>query len=235
MSNSPQKLGKLRVSHSELNTGRIGLNVVTEKLTAEALYNAGQRCADVASADDADRLPRHVEPDQIIEREITIPRAVIGVVDAAIERHHQRYRMLRDRRRCVSRDAHHGQAKRLGGVQVDIVKSRRPHRDQPRPSPRQLPERGRIQYVGHKRADGRKAGGKGRGICIKRFLEEDQLLSVLGVGLNEMLALEVMSAEERYSHMFGGLLCRRRKSGPSPRRSVEGFGTIFSGATLPDI
>ena len=72
----PQKLGKLRISHSEFDTRGIGLNVVTQKFTAEALHDAGERHTDIAGPHDADRLPGDVEPDLVIERKTPIPCAV---------------------------------------------------------------------------------------------------------------------------------------------------------------
>ena len=101
----------------------LGKRIVSEDACAESAKYFGGDPADLASADDAHGLAMKIESDEAGESKVVFADAIVGAVDFAIQSEQQSNRVFGDGIRRVGRNAHHGNAGRLRGFEVDIVEA----------------------------------------------------------------------------------------------------------------
>jgi hypothetical protein len=103
--------------------------VKRQQTHTEAFEDAQRGDADFTGADNAGGFTVHSETGQSFKGEVSVAGTLIGAVNTAVQRHHHADSMLRDRFRRIGRDAYHSQAKRFGGVEVNVVEARATQRD----------------------------------------------------------------------------------------------------------
>ena len=112
---------QIDVLGAQIQGGLVLIRVTDQQAHAEPLEDAQGGDADLTGADDAGGAAEHVEADQAIEGEVGIPRPLIGLMDAAVQRHHQADGVLGHRFGGVGGHADHADPEILGGLQVDVV------------------------------------------------------------------------------------------------------------------
>jgi hypothetical protein len=121
-------------------------------------------------------------------------------VDTPHQREQEPDRELGNRMRRVGRHAHHGDAVRLRGGEIDVVETRAAQGDQPRPPAREhLDDRG-VCVVVDEQADGRRTLCKRSGLPVQPRLEPAHL-EAFRTGLLEALPVVRFGAEHRHAHL----------------------------------
>ena len=95
--------------------------IVAEHAHLEGLGPLGDRLADAAQADDAERLAGQLRAHVLVAVPLALDQALIGRGDVAREGQHQRERVLGGAERVAGRRVHHHDAQPRGGVFVDVV------------------------------------------------------------------------------------------------------------------
>ena len=104
----------------------IRLSVVTEQFAPEPAEDARGRGADLARADDADGAAVHLETHEPVKREVAISHSVVGAMDLAVQREHQRDGMFGDTLGRIRRHTRHADAQLARRIQLDVVVTGRP-------------------------------------------------------------------------------------------------------------
>lgn len=95
----------------------------------ETFKDAQRGNANLTGADNAGGFTVHSEAGQPLKGEVSIASALIGAMNAAVERHHHADCVLSDRFRRVGRDAYYPQAQFFRGVEVNVVEPGAAQRD----------------------------------------------------------------------------------------------------------
>ena len=104
-----------------------------------------------------------IEPEEALEREVAFAHAVVGAMQVAVERQHERHRVLRDRvggEYAGTRT--HRQPRRGGRSVVYVVVSGAAQRHEPRTPARKRVDGGAVKLVVHEDAHGGKTTGERR-------------------------------------------------------------------------
>ena len=173
--------------------------IAHQQAHAEALEDAQGGDADLAGADDAGGATVHVEADQPLQREVGVTGALIGFVDATVEGHHQAHRVLGDRFRGVGGHSHHLQPQLLGGGQIHVVVAAA-QGDHLGAVGGQLSQHLAVGIVVDEQAHHGEAVGQPGSLGLQPHVEELQFITVLAVGLIEVLFVVALGTENGDSH-----------------------------------
>lgn len=108
---------------------------------------------DFSRADDAGRFAVHVESEEAVQGEISVPGTPVGAVYLAVEREHQCHGVFGHGIGRIGRYPDYRDAVLGGGFQIDIVETRAAQGDQPYAHAGQFPDGWGIRRVIDEDAD----------------------------------------------------------------------------------
>ena len=207
------QLGQADVFGAQRQQGRVGVRVETQQFATEARHDFAEGGADLSGANHPDSLAHHIKPGQAVQGEIAFTGAVVGAVQATVERQNQRHGVLGHGMGRVRRYAHHAQAP--GGGQVDMVVTGRTQGNQACFAKGQLLQHRGAQVVIDEGADHLVVMGQGHGVEVQARGLEVQLKVVVMRGSGEAVAVVGLAAEQKDAH------------GSLPRLSAESVKRRF--------
>ncbi len=158
-----------------------------------------------------------------MQGEVAFAGAVVGPVQAAVERQDQGHGMFGDRMGGIGRDPYHIQPQALGRAQVDVVVTGRAQSDQAGATGSQLFQYRGTEVVVDKGTDHFMAFSQGGGIQAQACGLELQFDACWQLSAEETLAVVVLAAEKNRTH--GCILVRGAQHGGwAPGRSCPGSG-----------
>ncbi len=191
---------EIHVLGAEIDGRLVRIGIAHQQAHAEALEDAQGGDADLAGADDAGGTAVHVEADQPLQREVGVTGALIGFVDATVEGHHQAHRVFGDRFRGVGGHSHHLQPQLLGGGQIHVVVAGAAQGDHLGAIGGQLGQHLAVGIVVDEQAHHGEAVGQPGSLGLQPHVEELQFITVLAVGLIEVLFVVALGTENGDSH-----------------------------------
>ncbi|MNQ77453.1 hypothetical protein D3C85_923220 [compost metagenome] len=217
-----QQLRQWQVTGSEGLDFRVGVRIVSQELTAKPGHDSGERGADLPGTDYPHGLAVQVETGQAVQAEITFAGAVVGAVQAPVQRQNQGHGMLGNGVGGVGWHAHDAQAQAFRRRQVDVVVAGRAQGNQPRTAGGQLFQYGRTEVVIDKGADHLESLGQGRGVQAQACGLKVQFdTGVRGSG-KKTVAVIGLAAEENRAH--GWVLVLNALSLTANERSAIALG-----------
>ncbi len=178
----------------------VGEGVISQQRAAEAGHDLGEGRAYLPGADHADGFADQIETGQPMQAEIAIACAVIGAVQAPVEREDQRHRVFGHGVRRIGRYANDGQPQTLGGWQVDMVVTRRAQGDQAGATLGQEFQHRRAEVIVDKRADHFVVFGQRHGVEVEAGGLELQCDAWGQWFAEETLAVVGLAAEKNDAH-----------------------------------
>ena len=95
-----------------------------------------------------------IEANQSAEREVLLANAVVGAMDATVEREHQGHGVLGHGVRRVGWHPRHHETQAAGGNQIDVIESGTPQRHMADSTAREFFQACSVETVVHKHTDG---------------------------------------------------------------------------------
>ena len=191
---------EIHVLGAQIDGRLVRIGIAHQQAHAEPLEDAQGGDADLAGAYDAGGAAMHVEADQPLQGEVGVPGALIRLMDAAVEGHHQAHRMFGNGLGGVGRHPHHLESQLLGGGQIHVVVTGAAQGDDPGAVLRQLGQHFAVGIIVDEQADHGEAVGETGRLGLQPHVEELQIETVLGVGLVEMFLVVALGTENGDSH-----------------------------------
>ena len=142
----------------------------------------------------------HVESEEAVQGEISVPGTPVGAVYLAVEREHQCHGVFGHGIGRIGRYPDYRDAVLGGGFQIDIVETGATQGDQPDSQIGQTRNRSRIGFVVHKDADRLRALGQHRTVGIQMALVVDHSEPVITPDPIKRLLIVGLCPEHRYFH-----------------------------------
>ena len=184
----------------QIDGSLVRVGIAHQQAHAKALEDAQGGDADLAGAYDAGGAAMHVEADQPLQGEVGVAGALVGLMDAAVEGHHQAHRVLGDRLGGVGGYPHHFQTQLLGGHQIHVVVTGAAQGDDLGAVRGQLGQHLPVGVIVDEQADHGEVMGEASCLGLQPHVEELQLEAVLAVGLIEVFLVVALGTENGDSH-----------------------------------
>lgn len=174
-------------------------NIIGDDPATEAEKDAADRVTDFAGADDAGRFAAEIKAHEAIEGEVGATDAVVGAMNAPIEREHEADGVFSDAVRRISGHAGDTDTVVGGGLEIDIVVTGGANGDIADAQLAELAENLGIDPVVNEDADGILALGKADRVGGKPWFEEGEVVAVFRQ-IEEELPVIVFGAENGNAH-----------------------------------